>query len=200
MSKGPFVLGVDLDGVVADFYAKIREVAAEWMAVPFESLTEEVTYGLPEWGLEAFGSYEELHLFAMRERGLFRTVTPISGAPAALRRLSASGVRIRIITHRLYIGNFHRETIAQTTEWLDHHGIPYWDLCFMKDKAAVGADLYVEDSPKNVLALQKAGHDTIIFENSTNRGIDGLRATSWSDVEFIVSERLRSWPRESDFP
>ena len=28
--------------------------------------------------------------------------------------------------------------VEQTVAWLDHHGIPYWDLCFMKDKAAVG--------------------------------------------------------------
>ena len=38
--------------------------------------------------------------------------------------------------------------------WLDNHGIPYWDLCFMRDKGDVGADLYVEDSPENIKSLR----------------------------------------------
>jgi hypothetical protein len=29
-----FVLGVDLDGVVGDFYGYMRNIAAEWLGVP----------------------------------------------------------------------------------------------------------------------------------------------------------------------
>ena len=43
------VLGVDLDGVCADFYARMREVAAEWFECSVDSLTQDVSYGLPEW-------------------------------------------------------------------------------------------------------------------------------------------------------
>jgi deoxypyrimidine-specific 5' nucleotidase type C protein (NT5C) len=39
------VFGVDLDGVVVDFYGKLREIASEWLGVPIEELTEEVTWG-----------------------------------------------------------------------------------------------------------------------------------------------------------
>ena len=35
-------------------------------------------------------------------------------------------------------------------EWLDNHDIPFWDLCFMKHKGQVGADIYIEDSPEHV--------------------------------------------------
>jgi len=55
--------------------------------------------------------------------------------------LSDEGYRIRIITHRLYIHYFHASAVQQTVEWLDSHGIPYWVLCFMKEKAQVGADI-----------------------------------------------------------
>src|SRR5205823_2847228 len=138
-----FVLGVDLDGVCADFYGALRPVAAEWLGVPLDSLTEEVSYGLPEWHLKPAGGYEELHRFAVTQRELFRKVEPIKDAAPVLRRLSARKVYIRLITHRLFIKHFHKEAISQTIEWLDHHGIPYWDLCVMGDKAAVGADLYI---------------------------------------------------------
>ena len=39
------VLGVDLDGVCADFYGQMREFAAEWFERPIDELTPDVTYG-----------------------------------------------------------------------------------------------------------------------------------------------------------
>ena len=193
MSDLRFVFGVDLDGVVADFYGGLRPIAAEWLGVPTESLAAEVTYGLPEWNLSSVGDYEDLHRFAVTQRDLFKRLEPIPGAPAALRRLSARNIRIRIITHRLFIKYAHQFAVDQTTGWLEHHGIPYWDLCFMRDKAAVGADLYIEDAPRNVEQLRADGHDTIVFTNSTNRGIDPPRADSWADVEGIVLSKMEEW-------
>jgi 5'(3')-deoxyribonucleotidase len=193
-----FVLGVDLDGVVADFYPGLRPIAAEWLGVAADQLPLEVSYGLGEWGLDALGGYEDLHRFAVTQRELFRKLTPMPGAPAALRRISQNDVRIRIITHRLYVKYFHQEAVTQTTAWLEHHGIPYWDLCFMKDKAAVGADLYVEDSPANVEALRADGHETIVFRNSTNRQIAAPAAATWAEVEELVADRQRRWRESGD--
>jgi 5'(3')-deoxyribonucleotidase len=186
----PFVFGVDLDGVVADFIGGLRPIAAEWLGKDPEDLTPEPSYGFPEWGLDG-EEYERLHRFAVVERDLFANLQPLSGGPPALRRLSNEGVRTRTITHRLYIKHFHETAILQTVRWLDHQGIPYWDLCFMRDKRAVGAELYVEDSPSNIEALKESGAEVIIFDNSTNRQIDGLRAHSWEEVEKIVMERLQ---------
>jgi beta-phosphoglucomutase-like phosphatase (HAD superfamily) len=189
-----FVLGVDLDGVVADFTSGLKPIAAEWLGVDESNLTDDISYGFREWGLERAGGYDALHRFAVKERQLFASLPPIAGAPAALRRLSAIGdIRIRIITHRLYIHWFHKEAIRQTTEWLEHHGIPYWDICFMRDKAAVGANLYLEDSPDNIRALRAAGHETIVVVNSTNRDLPPPRAASWDEVERLVRQRLERW-------
>jgi 5'(3')-deoxyribonucleotidase len=196
MDDNRFVLGVDLDGVCADFIGALRPIAAEWLGVPVAELPEKVTYGLPEWKLERAGKYEDLHRFAVIQRDLFRELKPIDGAPAALRRLSAHNIRIRLLTHRLYIKYFHQEAIKQTTEWLEHHGIPYWDLCFMRDKAAVGADLYIEDSPDNIRKLRADGHKTIVFTNSTNEDLPAPRANSWAKVERLVLAELKRWQGE----
>lgn len=193
-----FVLGVDLDGVVADFYGRLRVIAAEFLGVPLDTLPEKVRYGLPEWNLNRAGGYDALHRFAVTQRNLFRELVPLPGGHAVLRRLSARDVRIRIITHRLYIKFFHLETVQQTTEWLEHHGIPYWDLCFMKEKAAVGADLYLEDSPENVQALRADGHPTIVFTNSTNVELPGPWANSWEEAEDLVLQELDRWARKGD--
>jgi 5'(3')-deoxyribonucleotidase len=83
-------------------------------------------------------------------------------------------------------------------EWLDHYDIPYWDLCFMKDKAAVGADLYIEDSPSNIQALRSDGHRTIIFSNSTNRTLPGARADTWQDVVNLIKREMDSAGHPTD--
>lgn len=186
-----FVLGVDLDGTCADFYTALRQIAAEWLGVDPETLGPEVSWDLPEWGVaQAPGGYLKLHQFAVTQRDLFRVMKPVAGAPQVLRRLSDEGVRIRIITHRLLLKGFHRVAVQQTIDWLDGHDIPYWDLCFLADKAAVGADLYVEDSPANIEHLRSHGHQAIVFTSSTNRHLPGPRADTWDEVYAMVREEI----------
>jgi len=191
MAEAPrFVLGVDLDGVCADFYGGLRTIAAEWTGKSLAKLPEVVSYNLPEWDLGPLGGYEELHRFAVTQRQLFQKLEPMPGCPSGLRKLSAANIRIRIITHRLVIKYFHKEAIEQTVAWLDTHGIPYWDLCFMRDKAEVGANLYVEDAPANVEAMRSAGLPTLVFTNSTNLELGPPRVDSWDEVvEFVLKAR-----------
>jgi len=188
-----FVIGVDLDGVVADFYGALRPIAAEWRGVALDQLTPEVGYGLKEWGITP-QEYQELHRFAVTQKEIFATQPAIPGAAAALRRLGHNNdIRVRIITHRLFIKYTHEISVRQTIEWLEEQGIPYWDICFMKAKGAVGADLYIEDSPSNIAALQKSGKDVLIFTNSTNRDVKGARANSWEQAEEIILKKLEEW-------
>lgn len=164
----------------------MREIAAEWFEVPINRLPTNVSYGLSEWGIRGPDEYESLHRFAVTQRELFTTVPVIKGARRYLRELSAEGYRIRIITHRLFIQFFHEASVKQTIRWLDNQGIPYWDLCFMKDKDQVGADIYVEDSPDNLLKLRSRGLYAICFANSTNKHIAAPRATSWKMVYDLI--------------
>ena len=110
-----------------------------------------------------------------------------------MRKLSNQGIRIRIITHRLFLKFFHRTTVTQTVDWLDKNDIPYWDICFMKDKGAVGAHVYIDDSPENIINLRKLGCNTIVFSNSTNLDLSGPRANSWHEVERLVMEAREEW-------
>ncbi|ACF11560.1 5 nucleotidase deoxy cytosolic type C [Chlorobaculum parvum NCIB 8327] len=184
------VIGVDLDGVCADFYGRMRQIAAEWFERPIGELPAEVSYGLSEWGIRNKSDYDSLHRFAVTQRELFSSMEMIPGARKYLRMLSDEGYRIRIITHRLFIHYFHATAVQQTVNWLDSHGIPYWDLCFMKEKSQVGADIYVEDTPENVMSLREKGLYTICFGNSTNRHVDAPRAESWQEVYEMVRSYL----------
>jgi 5'(3')-deoxyribonucleotidase len=145
-----------------------------------------VTYGLREWGIEGLEQYQSLHRFAVSGRNLFGTVGMIPGARRVLRKLSDEKYHIRIITHRLFIHYFHALAVQQTIEWLDHYGIPYHDLCFMKEKEQVGADIYIEDSPDNIESLRARDFYTICFSNSTNKHIRDPRAQNWDDVYELI--------------
>ena len=195
-----YILGVDLDGVCADFYGAMRVIAAEWKGVPVGNLPQDVSYGLPEWGLVE-REYDRLHRFAVTQRNLFANLDPIAGAPRSIRRLGTEGVRIRVITHRLFIRYFHKTAVAQTVRWLDHNAIPYWDLCFMREKGDVGADLYIEDSPSNIVKLRDAGKDVIIFTNSTNVTVESdaePRAPTWTVAETLIRDRYYKWLDERE--
>lgn len=192
MSVNNKIIGVDLDGVCADFYARMREIAAEWFECGLDELAPEVSYGLAEWGIKSPEQYSSLHRFAVTQRGLFETVPMIHGARKYLRLLSDEGARIRIITHRLFIHYFHRTAVSQTIDWLDRHGIPYWDLCFMKQKEQVGADLYLEDSPQNVEELRAKGYYTICFANSTNAGVSEPRVKSWREAYDVIHKHFEA--------
>lgn len=192
MSSPEFVLGLDLDGVVMDYYPAIRVLAAEWLGVPESSLTPEVTFGLSEWGIGQ-EEYHRLHRFAV-DRGLFLNGPVLPGAPQSLRRLSQEGVRIRIVTHRLCVHDCHRLAAQQTVEWLDFHAIPYWDLCFMREKGEVSADVYLDDAPQNIEDLQRRGRPVIAFTNSTNRRCAArLRVDCWADAEKVVRGLYHAW-------
>ena len=193
MGDRTFIFGVDLDGVVGDFYGKMREIAAEWLGKPIEELTPQVGFGLAEWGLEESGGYEKLHRFAVTQRDIYKTMQPMKDAPVILRRLSKLGIRIRIITHRLFLKYSHKTSIIQTVDWLDTHDIPYWDLCFMNDKGAVGADLYIDDAPQNIEALRANNVRTIVYSNSTNVGVPGPRADNWQQVYDMVLAAKDEW-------
>lgn len=184
------IIAVDLDGVCSDFYGRMREIAAEWFEKRVDDLPSEVTFRLKEWGIKTRAQYNSLHRFAVTQRALFETSSMIPGARKYLRKLSNEHARIRIITSRLWIPYFHAVAVSQTINWLDKYGIPYWDLCFMKQKEQVGADVYIDDSPDNIKSLRDRGFYTICFGNTTNVRVSAPRVTSWEEAYNLIHRKF----------
>jgi 5'(3')-deoxyribonucleotidase len=57
----------------------------------------------------------------------------------------------------------------------------------------VGAHVYIDDAPSNIKQLREQNHKTIVFSNSTNKGLPGPRADSWTEAERIVLEAMDEW-------
>jgi 5'(3')-deoxyribonucleotidase len=78
--------------------------------------------------------------------------------------------------------------VGDTVQWLDSEGIPYRDLCFLGNKPQVEADAYVDDAPHNIEALLAGGNEVIVFDQPYTRHVEGVRATTWLEVEELVYE------------
>ncbi len=181
----PFILGVDLDGVVGDHTRRFRDIMADIRGVDPESLPLERSWDFAEWDLD-LDQYSAYHHQAVMDYDMLATMPVLDGAADTLWRLSNAGVWIRIITHRLYVNWSHAKAITDTATWLDRHSIPYRDLCFVGDKPEVQANAYVDDAPHNIVRLRDAGNMVIVFDQPYNRDLAGPRAHSWAELEEIV--------------
>lgn len=182
---GEFVLGVDLDGVCGDHTTAFRTVVARERGIDPAELPEQRSWNFTEWGLSD-EDFDRLHRTAILEHRMFLEMPVIADCAEVLWRLSDAGVWIRLITHRLYTNWGHAVAAADTIAWLDDHGIPYRDLCFLGQKPHVEADAYIDDAPHNVEALRAAGSEVIVFDQPYNLELAGPRASTWPEVEELV--------------
>jgi len=188
-AEDPFVLGVDLDGVCADYTLAFRDFVAADRGVEPQSLPMQRSWDFREWDLDA-AEFERLHRAAVTEGRLLANLEPIEGASEALWRLSDAGVWIRIVTHRLYVNWGHAAAAGDTVSWLDSERIPYRDLCFMGAKTDVGAHAYIDDGPHNVDGLRAAGRTVIVFDQPYNQSCAAPRARNWGEAEDIVLDLM----------
>jgi 5'(3')-deoxyribonucleotidase len=192
-NRSTFILGVDLDAVVADYETAFRDCVAKQLDMDPATIPEatEWDYANCGWPVRDRAHFVEMHRRAVIEQNLYSIMPEIPGASDALWRLSDAGVYIRVITTRLFINFSHAAAVEQTVEWLDQHRIPYRDLCFVQDKPDVGADLYVDDGPPNIerFHASRGTESVLIFDQAYNRHLSGLRVHSWSEVVDKVAVR-----------
>jgi 5'(3')-deoxyribonucleotidase len=182
-----FVLGVDLDGVCADYTAGLRSAVARHRGVEPDTLPEAVSWDYAEWDLDR-ETFLEHHRRAVVEDHLFANVPAMAGVAESLWRLSDAGVWIRIITHRLVANWNHATAVADTVTWLDEQRIPYRDICFLGTKPEIEADAYIEDAPHNIEALRRSGNTVVVFDQPYNRHLSGPRAHDWPEAERLIGD------------
>jgi 5'-nucleotidase len=187
------IIGLDLDGVTGDYSNGLRQYLGDALEVPEEKLDEvfpePADYNFSNWpGVSE--DFVKFHSEAVA-KGLYREMDVIPKASETLWKLDSEGHHIRVITSRFVRHGQNYRVISSTGEWLDKHDIPYRDIMFVRNKMDVFADIYIDDSPENILAFQKAGRPVIIFEAPYNREMKGLRAKNWDEVYEIISDFSR---------
>lgn len=188
--ENKYIIGVDLDGVCGKYYEALRSYLGEQHGISPEKIADiypdPTTYDMHEWP-DFEHNFVKYHSEAVRN-GLFTRMEPIPGASDVLWNLNESGYHLRVITSRFVKHGQNAQVISDTAFWLDKNQIPYRDIMFVKDKADVYADLYIDDSPENIIRLQATGRQVIIFDAPYNRDLAGYRAHSWDEVHTLIQQ------------
>ena len=182
-------LGIDLDGVVADFNAGWIRIHREEFGSELQP--EEVT----TWdGLHVLAGFADMAAFwdwaqATEYRpSIFRHFDPYPDAVDTLRALDASGHEIVIITAK------PRWAVTDTLRWLADHELPTTEIHIQSAKYRVDCDVYLDDSPFVVpeLVEHRPAATVCRFVRPWNDPVAGaVDVVTWQDFHALVTERSR---------
>lgn len=130
--------------------------------------------------------------------GKFRELEPIPNAPESIRQLKRMGYKIVILTARPHWQ--YKQLYADTLDWLNTHGVPHDLILFNKDKVEALYEhvmpawptAFVEDHPRNALALADVGVNVLLFDQEHNRKVETAenihRVLDWAEVMDRIGE------------
>jgi 5'(3')-deoxyribonucleotidase len=179
-------LGIDLDGVVADFNAG-------WIPLYNRRFGARLDVGdVDGWNapvrLTHFTSMSQFWKWASTaDEGvsIFRVLRPFPGAVETLRRLARRHQVVIITTKPSF-------AIHDTYAWLAEHRVPTTEVHILDDKTKVICDFYLEDADHNLDELRDAHPSAIVcrFVRPWNVPHEGVRdVAEWSEFEALVERR-----------
>jgi 5'(3')-deoxyribonucleotidase len=182
-------LGIDLDGVVADFNAG-------WIKLHRDEFGSDLHPDMvTTWdGLHTLGGFADMGAFWRWARGsaerpsIFRHLDPYPDALDTLLQLDRAGHDVVIVTTKPAWAR------SDTLRWLADHAIPTDEIHITDRKSEVACDVYLDDSPHVLPELARHRSDATIcrFVRPWNTPLDGVRdVASWADFHAIVTERSR---------
>lgn len=175
-------LGIDLDGVVADFNGGwIARYNRDFGARlhPDQVIGWDALHALTE-----FHSMAEFWDWSRGDgRSVFRDLPPVPGAIDALHELAREH-RIAIITARF------DWAIGDTLAWLAEHDVLAREVHFVAAKQDVACDIYLDDAPYQLEALRLARPEATVCRRvaAYNRPVAGVMdVLSWSEFRDVVA-------------
>lgn len=185
-------LGIDLDGVVADFNAGwIDRYNRDFDTA---LAPEQVQHWDGIVGLTHFADMDEFWAWArgdaveLAEAGspsIFRDLPAYPDAVPTLRELSVDH-DIVIVTSK------YDWAIADTLQWLADHKVPTREIHVTWDKPAVECDVYLEDAPHNLeaYAQRRPLALTCRFVRPWNSAVPGtVDVHTWAEFARLVRDR-----------
>lgn len=197
-------LNLDLDSTVFDYVAGFRAFLVEQHGVDPDELPTPAHWDLAEaWDLDRLGGFDLLHSQAI-EHGMLATLPLVAEeAIDELWLLSEAGVRIRVLTARLFLPGLHDRTLRDTVLALEGRGlgpggtdrepVPYWAFAVETKKHEVAATALLDDSVGQLERVRDLAPATlpIAFDQPWNRDWTGARLRGWSDAATALVGLLR---------
>ena len=177
-------LGIDLDGVVAEFNGG-------WMARYNREFGTSLTPDLVQrWdGLADLTHFNHMGEFWRWARGgdgpsIFRDLPMIEGAADGLNELALNH-DIVIITAK------PRWAISDTYAWIADNRIPTREVHITSKKYEVDCNVYVEDSPHQLPTLVAKRPEALVFRfiRAWNQPVEGTHdINSWAELTELIAD------------
>ncbi|MCC5947483.1 MAG: hypothetical protein JJT89_03415 [Nitriliruptoraceae bacterium] len=180
-------LGIDLDGVVADFNR--GWTAAYNAAFGTQLEVAMVTSWNSPLALTHFGDMDAFWAWAQQldGRSVFRHLEPFPDALPTLHALADAGHDVVVITAK------PDWAVPDTLEWLAEHRMPTREIHVTEAKHEVACDVYLDDAPGQVqrIAAARAHEATVCrFVRPWNDPVEGAHDVhDWRQFASVV-ERL----------
>ncbi len=176
-------LGIDLDGVVANFTAGWmrfynREFGTNFVVGDSKRWNDLVT-------LTHFDDIDQFWEWASDLDGhsVFWHLEPFPGAVEAVRSLSRSGHDIVILTTKPSFA------VDDTHEWIERHRIPAAEIHILEDKWRIPCDVYLDDGPHVLpgLLAHRPESTTCRYVRPWNGPLDGaIDVTDFVEFRAVV--------------
>ena len=162
-------LGIDLDGVVANF-------TLGWMNFYNRDFGTSLTFeDSQHWGdlvgLTHFVDIDEFWDWSSDLDGhsVFWHLDPFPGAIEALRSLVDDGHHIIVITTKPSFA------VRDTHDWIERHRLPAAEIHILEDKWLIDADVYLDDGPHILpsLVLRRPDRSVCRYVRPWNVPVDG---------------------------
>lgn len=174
-------IGLDVDGVLADYMSAIRAVGRAHGHVTADH--GPTVYDLVEPGWFPDAATAGAAMDELRHNGGLAGLALLDDTAAeAVADLRRAGHRVSIVTARAE----HPMGRTVLQRWLDRHRIVTDGVHFAVRKGAIGCDVYLDDAAHNVEELRRAGHHAVVRDTAYNRGVDGPRVRSVAEFAELV--------------
>lgn len=179
-------LGIDLDGVVADFNAG-------WMRLHADEFGSDLDPSMVQgWDdLHEIGGFSHMGHFWHWARGgrdrpsIFRHLDTFPGAIETLQRFARRGHQVVILTSK------PDWAIPDTLHWLADVLMPTREVHFLDDKWRTDCDVYLDDSPTVLPGLVANRPEATVcrFVRSWNLPVDGaVDVSDWDGFAALVDD------------
>lgn len=183
----PMRLGIDLDGVVADFNGG-------WMRLHANEFGSDLDPSMvTSWdGLHEVGGFTSMRAFWRWAKGsderpsIFRHFETYPGAVDTLQALAGAGHHIVVVTTK------PDWAVTDTLRWLADHEIPTREIHITKDKRSVVCDVYLDDAPPVLVDLVANRPDALVcrFVRPWNEPVAGaVDVADWWEFHGLVARR-----------
>ncbi len=176
-------IGVDLDGVVANFtegwtsqYKKdfgkkiLDSEITDWgLAKPLTHFDKEIDFW--NWAKDINGS------------SIFRHLKTYKNSVETLRELAFAGYEIIILSSKPWWA------VHDTLMWIGENKIPSKEIHFIEDKWNVECDVYIDDAPHQLESFVKHAPEKLIlrFVREYNRPVQGtLDLHNWLELTSLL--------------